>query len=104
MSTDCIPQKEQAPQSFSGGLAPAECKDDGVFIFISEEMFLKNLGVNVKQVFLLRALPRPVKLRWQNVKLEGRAGVASWEGPLPPGDPPFSFDFKEQKVKRGTSV
>lgn len=37
------PQKEvRFPQASSGGLAPAECKDQSVFIFISEEIKKKT--------------------------------------------------------------
>lgn len=64
MSTDCIRAKEQGAPSFQWGLAPAECKDHGVFVFISEEIKKKKtLGINVKQVFLLLFLPLPMKLR-----------------------------------------
>lgn len=51
------------PKASSGGSAPAECKDHGVFILISEEIKKKNLGINVKQVFLLLFLSWHRKLR-----------------------------------------
>lgn len=65
------------PKASSGGLAPAECKDHSVFIFISEEIKKKTLGINVKQVFLLLFLSWCMKLRWWNVKLDGNAEVVT---------------------------
>ena len=65
------------PKASSGGLAPAECKGHSVFIFISEEIKKKNLGINVKQVFLLLFLSWHMKLRWWNVKLDGNTEVVT---------------------------
>lgn len=56
MSTDCIREKERGAPSFQWGLAPAECKDHGVFIFISEEIKKKKPG-NKCQTSLPAAFP-----------------------------------------------
>lgn len=92
------------PKASSGGLAPAECKDHSVFIFISEEIKKKNLGINAKQVFLLlfSVLADEAEVV-ECEKLDGNTEVVT-PTKLCLRGLPFCFDFKEQKIKTGTSA
>lgn len=95
------------PEASREGLAPAECKDQSVFVFISEEIKKKKKkagpGLNVQQVFPLLFLPWPETPRWQNVDLFGPAAVPTLPWTLPPSCLPLSLDGTEQETERGSS-
>lgn len=64
----------EVPQSFQWGISSCRGKDHSVFIFISEEIKKKkNLGINVKQVFLLLFLSADEA----EVKLDGTRSVVT---------------------------
>lgn len=69
-------RRNEAPQASSEGLAPAECKDRRVFIFISEEIKKKNprnkCSTNLPAVF--SALASEGEGEVVNVRRDGDAG------------------------------
>lgn len=70
-------RRSEVALRFQWGISPCRVQRPAWFIFLSEEIKRKkNLRINVKQVFLLLFLSQRMKLRWQNVRLDSRAGAA----------------------------